>query len=101
MVDEVADEVGDPTDLQLDLRRVRREHAGAAGPDADEEVRVALGADAEVRAGPVGPVVAQEATVATAHVDARERAGHRVEPGGEHEHVELDEAAARCGCPSG
>ena len=36
---EVAEEVGDPADLQLDLRRIGREHAGAAGPDDDEEVR--------------------------------------------------------------
>ena len=39
--------------------------------------------------GPVGPLVAQREAAAAADVDREQRAGHRVEAGGEHDRVEL------------
>src|SRR5215212_10241216 len=45
--------------------------------------------DAEQRAGPIGPRVAQQLAVTSPDVDAIERAGHRVEAGGEDDDVEL------------
>ena len=54
-----------------------------------EQVREAFDADAEVRARTVGPLVGERAPVATAHVEVEERTGHRVEPGGEHDDVDV------------
>ena len=90
---QVVEEVGDPADLQLDVGRVGGEHADAAGPDDHEHVRVVGHREAHEGPRPVGPVVAQEAAVVAADVDAGEGARHGVEAGGEDQHVELLQAA--------
>ena len=75
---------------------------GLPGPGDGEQVGEAGDGDAEVRRGCLGPLVAEAAAVAAAHVDPRQRTGHRVEAGRVDDGVELEErpvAAARC--PSG
>ena len=52
----------------------------------------------EVGARAVGPRVAERQAVAAPDVDAEQRAGHRVEAGGEHDGVELVLARRSCGC---
>ena len=73
---------------------------GLPGPVIDEQVREAGEAEAEVGARAVGPLVAQRDAVAAADVDREQRAGHRVEAGGEHDRVDLVLALARCARPS-
>ena len=49
---------------------------------------------AEIRARPLGPLVVQRQAAAAADVDREQRAGHRVEAGGEDDRVELVLAGA-------
>ena len=74
---------------------------GLPGPGDDEQVREAGDAEAEVGARTGLPRVREGAPVAAADVDPQQRAGHRVEAGGEHDRVELAQRPRWCGCPSG
>ena len=90
----VVEAVGDQLYVLLDGSHHVGEHGGTARTRDHEEIREARRAEPEVgnRAG--RPLVAQGRPVPTTDVDRVERAGHRVEAGGEHDRVDLDLAAA-------
>ena len=92
---EVYEGVGDPVDVLLDRHHHVRQHRRAAGPGDHEQVREPRRHQAEVGDRPVGPLLLQRQTVAAGDVDADDRAGHRVEAGGEHDRVELEGLAGR------
>ena len=89
VVVEVGDAVGDPVHVRLGVQHHVGQHGRRARARHDEEVRESVDAEAEVGAGPTGPVVAQPLAAATDDVDLGQRARHRVEPGGEHDRVDV------------
>ena len=79
----------EPVDVLLDRDDHVAQHGRTAGPGDGEQVREAGNHQPEVRAGSVGPPVAQRDALATTDVDAQQGAGHRIEAGGEDDRVEL------------
>ena len=91
---EVLKEIGDPANLQFDMRRVIRKYTDAAGPDDHEHIGIVRDREAHEGARTIGPVVTQQTTTLAAHIDARHRARHRVETSRENKNVEF--LHARC-----
>ncbi len=95
---EVADAVGDPLDVLLDAHEHVGEHRRAPRAGDGEQVREPLHAEPEVGARAGRPGVLQGAALAAADVDAEQRAGHGVEPGGVDQHVEVVVRRPWSGC---
>ena len=94
MFREVLKEIGDPANLQFDMRRIVREYANTAGPDDHEHVRIVRDREAHERARTIGPVITQQTTTLAAHIDARHCARHCVETSRENKNVKF--LHARC-----
>ena len=87
---QVVEAVGDPVDVLLDRHHHVRQHRRAARAGDGEEVREADRGESEIGGGAVRPLLLQRHAVASGDVDRDEGAGHRVEPGGVHDGVELE-----------
>ena len=85
---QMGDAVGDPLRMLLDRHRHVAQHRRAAGSGHHEKIRKACDLQAQIVARPRGPGVGQRATVGTADIHAQQAAGHRIEAGGEHDHVQ-------------
>ena len=98
---EVRDAVGDPVHVLLDGHDHVGERRGAARPGDVEQVREARDRQAQVVQRPGAPFVLDAQAAAAAQVQPHQRAGHRVEAGGQHQRVEVDTRGRRSSGPAG
>ena len=99
----VLDAVVDPLGLLLQAGgHVAQGRRGGERHGGREQVRVAVHLQAHGGADVRAPIVLERPPAASADVDAGQRAGPGVEPGGQDDDVELvDACRRRSGCPSG
>ena len=90
MIAEVLERAADPLHVVLDAHDHVREHRRALRSVDREQVREPHGLQAEQGVWSVGPRVAEQHAVASADVDAEQRAGHGVETGSEHDEVDVE-----------
>ena len=85
--------VDDPIGVLFDRHRHVRQHRRAAGPGDHEEVREIGHGEPEIGLRPVGPDVGQRFSAAARdRMHGHDRAGHGVEAGGEHDHIDVERA---------
>ena len=89
----IADAVGDPFDMLFDGWQHIGQNRRAAGAGDGEQIGEIGHRQAEITARPIGPAVGQTGRADTADVDIAQGPGHRVEPGGDHQHVDLVQGA--------
>ena len=83
----------DPIRVLFDRHRHVRQHGRAAGPGDHEQVREISHGQSKICLRPVGPDVGQRFAVATGdRMHGHDGAGHGVEAGGEHDHVDVERA---------
>ena len=87
--------------MLLDRDRHVAQHGRTARAGDREQVREAGDLQAEIVARPGLPYILQGDAVASADVDAQQRAGHGVEAGGEDDDVDADTPRLACECPFG
>ena len=85
----VGDAVGDPLDVLLDGVDHVGQHRRAAGAGDEEQVRETGHRQPEIGLRPLGPGLAEVRAARALDVDGEQRAGHGVEPGREHDGVDL------------
>jgi hypothetical protein len=88
VVAHVRDALGDPFYVLLDRDRHVGEHRRASGTGDGKEIRIARHLQTEIGPRPRLPVFPQQAPVAAADVHSQQRAGERIETGGEDDDVQ-------------
>ena len=87
---QVGQRVADEVHVLLDRHRHVRQHRRAARTGDEEQVGEAGRGQPEIGGRPCGPLVLQRQPVGAPDVDRRQRAGERVEAGGEDDRVQLE-----------